>query len=112
MHTISSAMPSVSDPEVELFCVSDPGREPTKQVNEDSGRTTRTRLGHLALVCDGMGGHAHGQAASQAAVDTIIEQLSRPPFDRPPGPALAQAIQQANHVVYQQGGGPGYSGPH
>lgn len=103
-------MPSVSDPEVELFCVSDPGREPTKQVNEDSGRTTRTRLGHLALVCDGMGGHAHGQAASQAAVDTIIEQLSRPPFDRPPGAALAQAIQQANHVVYQQGGGPAIEG--
>jgi len=103
-------MPSVSDPEVDLFCVSDPGREPTKQVNEDSGRATRTRLGHLALVCDGMGGHAHGQAASQAAVDTIIEWLSQPPFDRPPGPALAQAIQQANHVVYQQGGGPAIEG--
>jgi len=103
-------MPSVSDPEVELFCVSDPGREPTKQVNEDSGRATRTRLGYLALVCDGMGGHAHGQAASQAAVDTVIERLSHPPFDRAPGPALVQAIQNANHVVYQQGGGPGVEG--
>ncbi len=103
-------MPSVSDPEVELFCVSDPGREPTKQVNEDSGRATRTRLGHLALVCDGMGGHAHGQAASQAAVDTVIERLSHPPFDRAPGPALVQAIQHANHVVYQQGGGPTVEG--
>ncbi|HEU5076795.1 MAG TPA: protein phosphatase 2C domain-containing protein [Polyangiaceae bacterium] len=103
-------MPSVSIPEVELFCVSDPGREPTKQLNEDSGRATRTRLGHLALVCDGMGGHAHGQAASQAAVDTIIERLSHPPFDRAPGPALVQAIQHANHVVYQQGAGPAMEG--
>ena len=103
-------MPSVSEPEVDLFCLSDPGREPTKQVNEDSGRATRTRLGHLALVCDGMGGHAHGQAASQAAVDTIIERLSHPPFDRAPGPALAQAIQHANQVVYQQGGGPTIEG--
>lgn len=103
-------MPSVSDPEVELFCLSDPGREPTKQVNEDTGRATRTRLGHLALVCDGMGGHAHGQAASKAAVDTVIESLSHPPFDRAPGPALVQAIQHANHVVYQQGGGPSVEG--
>lgn len=103
-------MPSVSDPEVDLCCVSDPGREPTKQVNEDSGRATLTRLGHLALVCDGMGGHAHGQAASRAAVDTIIERLSHPPFDRTPGPALVQAIQHANQVVYQQGGGPGTEG--
>lgn len=103
-------MASVSDLELDLYCLSDPGREPSKQVNEDSGQTANTSFGTLALVCDGMGGHAHGQAASRAAVGTIIEHLSQPTGGRTPGAALVEAIQRANHIVYEQGGGPDVEG--
>lgn len=103
-------MASVSDLELDLYCLSDPGREPSKQVNEDSGQAAATSFGTLALVCDGMGGHAHGQAASRAAVSAIIEQLSQPADARTPGAALVEAIQRANHTVYEQGGGPEVEG--
>ncbi len=98
-------MPSAADLELDLCCLSDPGREPTKQVNEDAARVEHTRFGQLALVCDGMGGHAHGQAASQAAVHAIFDYLEHaPPND--PGLALVRAIQSANQAVYSQGSGP------
>lgn len=98
-------MPSAADLELDLYCLSDPGREPTKQVNEDAARLERTRFGQLALVCDGMGGHAHGQAASQAAVNAVVGYLEQAPANDPPGLALVRAIQTANHAVYLQGTG-------
>ena len=59
--------------EVDLAFRTDPGRDPEKQVNEDSGFHMVTRFGTLCVVCDGMGGHANGQDASRAAVSAIRE---------------------------------------
>lgn len=64
---------------VELAFRTDPGRDPEKQVNEDSGFHAVTRFGTLCVVCDGMGGHANGQDASRAAVDAIRETFDRAP---------------------------------
>jgi len=65
--------------EVDLAFRTDPGRDPEKQVNEDSGFHMVTRFGTLCVVCDGMGGHANGQDASQAAVQAIRETFDAAP---------------------------------
>jgi len=58
---------------VEFAQASDPGRDPNKQVNEDSCGYAETRFGHLMVLCDGMGGHYGGQEASRTAIKTIFE---------------------------------------
>ena len=82
----------------------DPGRDPDKQINEDSAGHRRTKLGHLLVVCDGMGGHALGQEASRLAVATIIQTVESAPLGLAPGAALAQAIVEAGRRVHQMGG--------
>ena len=71
-------------PAVEYAERSDPGRDPTKQVNEDACGHRETRLGHLCVVCDGMGGHAAGREAAELALATIFEAFEQPPEGAPP----------------------------
>src|ERR1700735_2173049 len=57
------------------------------------------------VVCDGMGGAAAGEIASNLAADTFLAVLSSPPngeAQSKPQPRLNAAIQAANHAVYQQ----------
>ncbi|MCS6900987.1 MAG: protein phosphatase 2C domain-containing protein [Myxococcales bacterium] len=94
---------SASWPRLLLGHQTDPGRDPSKQENEDALAYQETHLGHLLLVCDGMGGHNAGREASHLAVSTILAELSRAPQGSDPGEALAAAIREANRRVYALG---------
>jgi len=77
----------------------DPGRQ--RDVNEDA-HWVDEQLG-VFVVCDGMGGHASGQIASDLAVRTIMHACKT--GDPPPAPGeepLASAIRAANQAVYQR----------
>jgi len=98
---------------VEHVEATDPGRDPDKQVNEDSALVADTPFGMLAVVCDGMGGHDNGKEASQLAVNTIHARLMAPEPGASPADTLVAAIREANHRVFSlagakvQGGRPG-----
>lgn len=87
-------------PACEIALRTDPGRDPDKQVNEDSAAHVETALGLLAIVCDGMGGHAGGKEASELAVKTIVDEVTAAPHDAPPGEVLRRAITEANARVW------------
>ncbi|HEU4413111.1 MAG TPA: protein phosphatase 2C domain-containing protein [Polyangiaceae bacterium] len=83
---------------------SDPGRDPAKQVNEDAAHYQETPLGHLLVVCDGMGGHASGREASNLAIATIAREVSAAPPTSNPGEVLRNAIVNAGRQVFSLGG--------
>lgn len=60
--------------------------------------------GALLLVCDGMGGAAAGEVASQMAVDSIVGTLGEgEPADRAAfARLLRRAIEKANEKIFQQ----------
>jgi protein phosphatase len=67
---------------------------------------TRAQLGALYVVADGMGGHAGGEVAAQATVNTLFElYYSDTSPDR--AEALRGAMIAANQAVYQLGQGQG-----
>jgi PPM family protein phosphatase len=71
---------------------SDVGRIRSK--NDDSAYVGR----HLAIVADGMGGHAGGDVASAATVLDMIH-LDRGDYDGDAGTVLADEIQTANSLL-------------
>jgi len=91
---------------VEIAQASDPGRDPNKQVNEDSCGFVETKFGHLAVLCDGMGGHHGGQEASRRAITVIFEHLDEAPDDSVPVTVLKASVQLAALRVYELGGPP------
>jgi protein phosphatase len=78
----------------------------TAQRRGVDGAIVKTTLGVRGLVlavCDGMGGAAAGEVASQMAVDTIYEvlQAARPPPDRDAfARSLVRAIEEAGARIF------------
>ncbi len=94
-------MPSTVDlPAAEYAEKSDPGRDPSKQVNEDALGHRETRFGHLCVVCDGMGGHAAGREAAELALAAIFETFERAPDGAVPAQVLRDAIEEASRRVH------------
>lgn len=93
-------MPSEQSASLEIASRTDPGRDPDKQVNEDAVVHADTPLGTLALVCDGMGGHAGGKEASELAVRTILEVMGAATPKTPPRDALRVALEEANRRIF------------
>ena len=79
---------------------SDPGRDPSKQVNEDACGHRETRLGHLCVVCDGMGGHAAGREAAELALATIFATFEQAPEGASPAGVLRAAVEEASRRVH------------
>jgi len=90
-------------PNLEVGMATDPGRDPNKQVNEDSMFARDTPHGFLAVVCDGMGGHVGGKEASHLAIDTIFRVFDATPAGVAPQQILRDALTQANGAVYARG---------
>ena len=64
-----------------------------RSVNQDLAVETAS----LFAVADGMGGHAGGEVASRLAVDALAAAFGR----QPTGAGLAEAVTEANTVVWQ-----------
>jgi protein phosphatase len=92
--------PALDLPAVEYAERSDPGRDPSKQVNEDACGRRETRLGHLCVVCDGMGGHAAGREAAELALATIFATFDQAPEGALAPAVLRAAIEEASRRVY------------
>jgi protein phosphatase len=87
-------------PVIEEASRTDAGRDPDKQTNEDSCGHRETSLGHLAVVCDGMGGHLYGKEASQAALAAMFEVFDAAPPGSDPRDILRRSIEKANERVF------------
>jgi PPM family protein phosphatase len=73
-----------------------------REVNQDAYDGGTRGPATLLVVCDGMGGHAAGEVASQLAVETIMAGYD-PALE--PEEALRTAFITANQRVYNQGHG-------
>ncbi len=74
----------------------------TRSENQDACAIFSTKAQALiAVVADGMGGHAGGATASRIAIETLHDQLT-PTREEIDGESLASAITEANDRIYSK----------
>lgn len=66
---------------------------------EDAYAVRHLPDGTLAIVCDGMGGHDCGDAASRTAAEAFVEHFSTLPADQPVRQRLQASLEAANAAV-------------
>lgn len=96
---------TVSKKEIQLRAIAVTDTGIARDHNEDAVRfvrpadsATREKMGCLAIVADGMGGHASGEIASALAIDTISEEYYK--MQRNPLKALGLAARTANEKIF------------
>lgn len=93
---IGNAAPIVPEPApVELAGLTDPGR--VRRRNEDAF-VSWPEAG-LALVADGMGGHARGDLASTLALSVVVDRLRAAGTRDAPAAALREAFAAADRAL-------------
>ncbi len=86
---------------VETASVSHPGR--IRKENEDFVFHGETPNGYVAIVCDGMGGHAAGEVAARLAAQTVFDSLTQASSSDDPAQLLTEAIGRAHEAIRQHG---------
>lgn len=81
---------------VEVGAATHPGK--VRQENEDFCYHGPTPHGYVAIVCDGMGGHAAGEVAARIAAESIYQFLQEAP-PAPPENLLKEALLAAHHRI-------------
>lgn len=75
----------------------------TRTEKQENSRQTKYTARGLYIVCDGMGGHAAGEVASQMAVESLKEYFRNNWGDKLPcEETIRQGILLTNHQIYQE----------
>jgi serine/threonine protein phosphatase PrpC len=94
--------------DLEFAQLTDPGR--VREQNEDAlgyvlpATTTRVQSqGWIFVLADGVGGHDHGEVASQLAVETVLTGFRKIPPGVMHVSLLPKLVQEANAAVFERG---------
>ncbi len=79
-------------------------RQGGRSENQDSCGFLDTPHGHLAVVCDGMGGGPAGKLASTIAVQSILGCVGNAPVEEKPAEVMRKAVESAQQAILEEVG--------